>query len=163
MRLLITGSRKGREDVERWLDRWGAKYGQPELVIVGGAPGVDTQAELYASRACWKVRVVPAPWQRLGARAGPVRNQAMVDLCRSGDHCLAFPSLGSRGTLDCASRARAAGLSVFVLPPLLGRRVYEINPRSSRPGDPRSEAGPARSNLHFADSRRRLGEAADHG
>lgn len=116
MRLLITGTRKGRIDVERWLERWAAKYAAPDELVVGGAPGVDTQAELYALRACWKVRVVPAEWRRWGARAGPLRNLAMVDLCGAGDHCLAFPAHGSRGTYDCVSRARAAGLSVFILP-----------------------------------------------
>lgn len=121
MQLLVTGTRNGRPDVELWLSRWQRKYGAPELLIVGGAKGVDTQAEIFGLRASWKVRVVPVTreqWRLLGGRAGHERNQQMVDLCAQGDHCLAFPSpvRRSAGTWDCVTRARAAQLAVWVLP-----------------------------------------------
>lgn len=58
------------------------------------------------------VECVPADWATLGNRAGPIRNQAMVDL---GDYlaCLAFPLGESRGTRDCMARAEAAGIPVL--------------------------------------------------
>lgn len=128
MRLLVTGTRwvdhRGRPDVDAWLTRWQRRYGEPDLLIVGGASGVDTQAALFALRAGWRrPHVEPvsrAEWRAVGPRAGHDRNQRMVDLCEPGDHCLAFPSYveRSRGTWDCVSRARAAGLAVRVLPPL---------------------------------------------
>lgn len=47
------------------------------------------------------------------AMAGPIRNQAMVDL---GAHLvLAFPLPESRGTWQCVSAARSAGLVVEVV------------------------------------------------
>jgi hypothetical protein len=62
----------------------------------------------------------PAQWRKLGRRAGPVRNHAMLADFNSmwGEGfgsalCLAFP--GGSGTRDCVRRARAAGISVKVV------------------------------------------------
>lgn len=54
-------------------------------------------------------------WKRLGPRAGPLRNQRMVDALPKPVLCIAFP--GGRGTADCVSRARAAGIPVIEVQP----------------------------------------------
>lgn len=116
-RLLVTGTRHGRRDVTAWLDRYAGWAGLPAELVVGGAPGVDEQAEAWAISRGVAVRRVMADWSR-GRRAGPERNAVMVALCAPGDDCLAFPLPGSIGTHDCADKARRAGLRVHVLPVL---------------------------------------------
>lgn len=119
MRVLVTGSRHGWHsgDLAAALERLRAEY--PEAVLVhGAAPGVDTQAAtLWGS---WGLRTEPHPasWRQYGKRAGPIRNQQMVDA--GAEICVAFLEPGSRGTADCLARARAAGIPT---------RVYE--PRAS--------------------------------
>lgn len=72
----------------------------------------DWLAHQIAEELGWTDEPHPAEWHRLGPRAGPIRNQAMVDA--GADVCLAFASPGSRGTWDCVRRAREAGIRVEV-------------------------------------------------
>ena len=55
----------------------------------------------------------PARWAELGRRAGPIRNQEMLDLWVP-DGVVAFP--GGAGTADMVARARAACVTVWVPP-----------------------------------------------
>jgi hypothetical protein len=51
-----------------------------------------------------------AEWEKLGRKAGPLRNQLMLDEGRP-DVVVAFP--GGRGTEDMMMRARSAGVDVI--------------------------------------------------
>ena len=51
-------------------------------------------------------------WKNLGRKAGPLRNQKMVDL--GADICIAFPQGESRGTRNCMKLADKAGIEVVV-------------------------------------------------
>jgi hypothetical protein len=85
-------------DAERGID----------TVIHGGAPGADTLAGKWAedrSKAC---RVEFPDWS-LGRKAGPIRNQKMLD-DYSPEIVVAFP--GGRGTADMIRRAKAKGIEV---------------------------------------------------
>lgn len=116
MKLVVTGTRRGRPDVAYWLDRWARRYGLPEVLIVGDADGVDAQAVMWCGETRPLLqRVVVNPLLASPHRYHD-RNQRMVDAAEPGDHCLAFPDPESRGTWDCVRRARARGLRVFVLP-----------------------------------------------
>jgi hypothetical protein len=114
-RILVTGARAGRtrEDVQECIRFYGRFLGKggPVHIIEGGANGVDTDARLLAQARNWQVTTVNANWNQAGKRAGPERNQAMVDL--GADLCLAFPVPGSVGTFDCAARAERAGITVI--------------------------------------------------
>lgn len=81
----------------------------PSLVIHGGAQGVDSLVEEAAYLLGIPTRILPADWDKHGRAAGPIRNQAMIDMKPSV--LLAFP--GGRGTADCVRRARAAGVMVL--------------------------------------------------
>lgn len=116
MKLLVTGSRDGRRDVEHWLDRWLVKYGIPELVVLGDARGVDWQAMQWCKRHGLLYQVFVADWDNLGKAAGPARNEEMVRACSAGDHALGFPVGDSIGTYGCLSLARHAGLQARALP-----------------------------------------------
>jgi hypothetical protein len=117
VRVLVTGSRD-------WTDGAAIREalrpysGEPYRTLMhGGCQGADKLAAIEAKKLGWRVVAYPADW-RLGPKAGPERNQRMVDV--GADLCLAFPLPGSRGTYDCAARARRAGIPVvFARHPLL--------------------------------------------
>ncbi|MHB1524969.1 MAG: DUF2493 domain-containing protein [Candidatus Dormibacteria bacterium] len=113
-RVLICGSRV-------WTDRVAieavvAQMPLGSVVIVGGATGADTLAEVAARAAGLQCEVYPADWGLYGRRAGPIRNRAMLREGRP-DVVVAFHAdlWGSRGTADMVRVAQAAGLPVWLV------------------------------------------------
>ena len=107
MRVLVTGSRK-------WTDTrtiFDQLRGLPSDSIIchGGAPGADTIAGQIAKLLHLQVVCYPAEWKRHGRRAGPIRNQLMLDDFKP-ELVLAFPGPDSVGTWDMVDRAEAAGV-----------------------------------------------------
>jgi hypothetical protein len=118
--VLVTGSREMASE-EEWLAIQERLHNEaPTLVIHGGASGADYIAKRFCQDGNADELEVPACWKALGKKAGPIRNQAMVDiaaaLVRAGHVAtvLAFPRGSSIGTRDCIRRAEAAGLTVRV-------------------------------------------------
>jgi hypothetical protein len=117
VRVLISGDRNwrcgalARRIVARLVDRIGA-----DLVVVhGGASGVDGAfAEACDLRDATHEPHV-ADWQKHGKKAGPLRNQEMIDA--GADFVIAVHrSLAwSRGTKDLVTRALAAGIPVYLI------------------------------------------------
>jgi hypothetical protein len=112
-RILVTGSRTW-DPVRRAL----IAHGQPgDILVTGGCPhGADVIAEriwrgLDSERP---VERHPADWAKWGRRAGPRRNQQMVDSLTPdrGDLVLAFIRDESRGASQCARAGEQAGLTV---------------------------------------------------
>lgn len=77
-------------------------------VITGGAPGADLLAKRWAEARGKEVVTCHALWKELGKKAGPMRNQFMVDV--GADLVVVFP--GGRGTADLVRRAEKAGIPV---------------------------------------------------
>lgn len=128
-RVLVTGSRKWDDilTLHHALNTEWRKHGD-FILVHGAALGADQMAHHWAK---WSVVIenfnitieahpaksvcrVPGCWdhsfEALGEKAGPVRNQVMVD--RGADICLAFPTQDSIGTFDCMKRAEKAGIKV---------------------------------------------------
>lgn len=117
MRVVITGSRRGHPDLERWLTRWVERFGAPVIAVVGDnedTPGsVDKRAYEwfsarpgrchYLARVCVDRRL-PSP-QRFH-----VRDRQMVEIAKPGDWLLAFPDSQSRGTYLTFGLAQKRGL-----------------------------------------------------
>lgn len=118
LRLVVTGTRTNeRPDVFYWLDRWVRRYGEPELVILGDARGVDTMAKAWAQAHGYEHVIKYVDKSYPSPLRYHLRNQAMVDAARTGDWCVGFPIPTSSGTYDCVRRAKRACLFT-AFPPL---------------------------------------------
>ncbi len=85
----------------------------PEIVS-GGAQGVDFLAELYAKKKSLKFTEFKADWDKLGKRAGFVRNTQMADYA---DRLIAIWDGKSRGTLHMIDTMNNRDKPVFVYCP----------------------------------------------
>lgn len=89
-----------------------------DIVIVhGNYRGADQLADEIARKAGMQTEPHDANWSELGPKAGPLRNQEMVDA--GAAVCLAFPHRPfgeGGGTWDCVKRALAAGIPVRIYP-----------------------------------------------
>ncbi len=109
MRVLVTGGRDFTDAamVQAALDPLAADI---EVLIEGGARGADTLAREWAKAHGIPWQTYEANWKRYGRRAGPIRNQKMLDEGYP-DLVVAFP--GGKGTADMVRRAREAGVKVM--------------------------------------------------
>lgn len=110
MKVLVCGGRNYRAEISmcimlNWLHA-ACNFSQ---LIHGGAAGADRMAGEWARRHDVPVRIFCADWKRFGLKAGPLRNQEMLD-CGKSELVVAFP--GGRGTADMVARAERAGISV---------------------------------------------------
>lgn len=107
MKLLVCGGRdfKDRHQVWEALDRI-----KPDAVIHGGASGADSFADEWARFNRVLRAEYTADWNKHGPKAGPIRNQEMIDH-GNPSAVLAFP--GGRGTADMVARARKANLPIL--------------------------------------------------
>ncbi len=110
MRVLVCGGRDFNDAdlVARTLDAEAITH-----VIQGGARGADRLGYDWARKRKVPVSTFNADWQRFGPKAGPLRNQQMLDEGKP-DLVIAFP--GGRGTADMVRRALAAGVPVREVP-----------------------------------------------
>lgn len=108
MRVLVCGGRDYSDKAFLWNVLDG--LGPPEVseIVSGMAPGADSIAAEWAERFGFPLHKFPADWS-LGRKAGPIRNQRMLDEGKP-DLVVAFP--GGRGTADMVRRARQSGVPV---------------------------------------------------
>lgn len=110
--VLVTGGRDYR-------DGWGLAMAldlvalRVEISAIrhGGALGADRLAGLWARKRGVAVEEMPAEWKQYGKRAGPIRNQAMLD--RDPPPVLGVALPGSNGTADMVGRLRRAQVPVW--------------------------------------------------
>lgn len=111
MRVLVCGGRNYGADDAEVAKMWFTLYEvAPTLIIHGRARGADYHADRWAKANRIAVKAYPADWLKYGPRAGPIRNQRMLDEAKP-ELVVAFP--GGRGTADMVKRARAAGVRVM--------------------------------------------------
>ena len=110
-KVLITGGREysNRKYVFEYLDEF-HKATPISLLIHGGATGADYLAGEWAKSREIPFKVYPAEWKKYGKRAGPIRNQQMLDE-ESPEFVIAFP--GNSGTKDMINKAEKAKITVF--------------------------------------------------
>lgn len=110
VRLLVCGSRNwtAKEKIFRAI-----QDAKPTELIAGGCRGADVLAEAIAKEQGIPVRVFPADWETHGKKAGPLRNQKMVD--EKPDLCLAFMRPESVGSWDTVAKCKKAGIPVQII------------------------------------------------
>jgi len=100
-------------DVIEFLARF---YGDDLRIMHGAAKGADTLAGDVAAEFGVRCKAFPADWNAHGKKAGPIRNQQMLDYllwCQSKGHSVQVVAFaGGRGTADMTARAEAAGITV---------------------------------------------------
>jgi len=101
-----------------------AHEANPIVVLIhGAARGADTLAADWAKQRGVLATAYPADWAHEGRKAGPIRNQQMLN---SGKPHLVIAFPGGKGTLDMITRAEAAGVPVArVTPPISQRSCDE--------------------------------------
>ena len=105
MKLLIIGSRSIVDfDLEDHVPD------DVDLIISGGARGMDTVAERYADSHSIKKLIIRPQYERYGRGAPLKRNDEMVELC---DAVLAVWDGNSRGTKYTLDYARKKGKKII--------------------------------------------------
>jgi hypothetical protein len=86
-------------------------YGKMDItqIIHGNARGADRLADRWASKMGIPCRRFDADWKTHRRKAGPIRNQQMIDEGKP-DLVIAFP--GPPGTADMTARAKRHGIPV---------------------------------------------------
>ncbi len=117
LRVLVSGWRDLADPTPVWwslgveLARVGS---QRNLVVIHGAyRGVDAHADTWAKANGVRVEPHRARWNELGKKAGPVRNQEMVDA--GADLALTFPGPRSVGTWDLIRRAARRRIPTVII------------------------------------------------
>ena len=110
MKTIIAGSRKITDYnvLEEAIASSGFHVSE---VISGGAKGVDSLGEWYATKNNLPLTIIKAQWDRYGRSAGFIRNEAMA---MEGEALIAVWDAESRGTANMISLARKYKLEEFV-------------------------------------------------
>ena len=109
MRVGVCGGR-GRKDKERVKEYIRGFCRKSDVIVSGGADGVDKWAEEVAEEEGLK-KVIYLPQSRTQG-AFLERNTQIAEGC---DWLLAFPSSTSRGTWDTVNKAKALGKDVTII------------------------------------------------
>lgn len=111
MKLIVAGSRKFNDHFLlkckiEWFLRYLETTTEGTIIISGTARGADQLGEKYAKENNMEVIRMPADWNKLGKRAGYVRNQEMA---KKADACIVFwdeESRGSKHMIDIAQKEK---------------------------------------------------------
>ena len=101
MKVAIVGTRT-YPDLEQ-VREYVSKLSQDDIIISGGAKGVDATAEDEARKLGMEVISIPAEWNKYGKRAGLMRNDLIVAMA---DLVVAFWDGVSRGTKYTIDKAK---------------------------------------------------------
>jgi hypothetical protein len=103
--IIVTGSRdwKNVDVIKTFITLAEQVTSEPRTLIHGGARGADTLTSIIVKERGWKVVCMPAKFIELGRRAGPMRNQEMINTGQP-HVALVFRKSGSSGTSDCLKR-----------------------------------------------------------
>jgi hypothetical protein len=111
MRVIVCGGRDLEDEafVFSHLDRIDEEY-HITTIINGGARGTDYISTLWASKRRKNVDIYEADWDKLGKKAGIMRNQQMLSYA-APDMVIAFA--GGKGTANMVKIAKKAGVPVI--------------------------------------------------
>lgn len=112
-RIIVAGSRTITGEAAHLLVRAGLSlYGvsyNTDIIIAGGAKGVDAAARDVAASLSIMYEEYPADWDRYGKSAGPIRNAEMASVA---DALVLIWDGQSRGSAHMRRTARERGLEI---------------------------------------------------
>jgi len=82
-----------------------------DRIVSGGANGIDTLAQKYATEHKIPITIHYADWARWGRSAGPMRNQLIIN---DATHLVAFPDSKSIGTWDSVNKAKKKHIPIKI-------------------------------------------------
>jgi len=104
-----------KKELDEILDKHFSGYMVNQTYVISGmTKGADSLAVDYANERGMKVLKFPADWGKYGSKAGPIRNQQMIDEGHP-NLVVAFPSIHSRGTYDMIRRAEKHNIKTIVI------------------------------------------------
>jgi len=108
MKVIVAGTRTFDDPkiVEECLKRIDFPISE---IVSGGCRGIDSLAINWALSHNVPYTVFKADWGKYGKRAGPIRNQEMVNYA---DAIVAIWDGSSRGTKDVINKAKNKGLKI---------------------------------------------------
>lgn len=110
MKLLIVGSRSITDfDLTKYIPTG------VELIISGGARGVDTIAEQYADKHKISKLILRPDYVKYGRGAPLIRNRKMVDIA---DRVIIVWDGVSKGTKRTAEYAKSIGKEIIIISPI---------------------------------------------
>ena len=102
-----------KEQIGKALKKWKLDLSDIQLIVSGGAEGVDELARDFAIEKEIPFKVFEPQWDYYGKAAGPIRNRAIME-CAT--HVLALPSrYYSPGTKSAIKMARKYKREVIVV------------------------------------------------
>ncbi len=106
--------------VEDHLDTWVEENGWPDLIILGGASGVDYLAERWADNNNIEAAIFHEAWRanRPGLKdSGRIeaRENLVDDILNRATHLVAFPESHSKWTRITINKALEAGMKTSIL------------------------------------------------
>ena len=105
---------------EEAMDQWTRLHGYPDMIILGGASGVDYMAERWADNSGIPSAVFTEEWQdptrTLRDRGRPEAGNSLTrKIMSSCSHILAMPSPTSKWTRIVIDLAKSSGKPIHVL------------------------------------------------
>ena len=121
--LVISGNSRfyDYEWLEDQLDQWISLHGHPDLIICGGASGVDYLAERWADNNAIEIAVFTEEWDapRLGLEDSgrPEAAATLVDkMLAHATHVLGFPGKDTKWTRIVLEKAESIGIPTSEIP-----------------------------------------------
>ena len=118
IKILVTGDRYW-DDYETVLAVL-SEFPPGTILIHGACDGADIICGEIAKALGFIVRDYPANWNEFGKRAGPIRNQQMINVEHTVDEpfnlCIAFHNniKDSKGTFDMMKRSKKANIMTLL-------------------------------------------------
>lgn len=115
-KVIVTGSRYWASDEHiEIIVRELSKLPANTVIVHGAAKGVDTISAVVGELLGFEVRSYPADWKRFRKRAGPIRNQQMLD-CERPDIVIGFHDDidKSSGTKHMLKISKDAGIKTIL-------------------------------------------------
>lgn len=111
MRIAIVGSRNFI-DYEKFCELIKDKLQKGDIIVSGGANGVDQMARRYALENLFFLNEFQAEWEIYGKLAGPMRNKKIID---NSDKMIAIIYGNSKGTRDAIDKMQKAMKPVEII------------------------------------------------